>query len=438
MDYKDIFLTPLYLFFIYLIAYLLRNKICGPDKAGIIRKYFIPALTVKIIGAIALGLIYQFYYEGGDTFAYFGWSSAIYHTFIESPLTGLKVIFEDYDSALIDLMKLTKSICYFDASGIFVVKVSALFSLFTFHTYLPVAIFFSIFSFTGLWVLFKTVVKIYPGLHKQLAIAIFFLPSVFFWGSGLLKDSLTLGALGWLIYSFYNFFFDRRQLILSVIILFLSSYILFIIKSYILLSILPALIIWLFLGYKDKIRSKLLRIVSTPVILTMAFFLIVYGTKNLAAETGRFSYEKVIYTAGYQAYHLKKQSMGVASYYAIGEISDMSSIISNTPKAVFIALFRPFLWEVRNPVMLLSALECTYFLLLTISIIWKLGFLKFFQIINKEPYVIAALLFTLIFSVGIGLTSGNFGTLVRYKIPMLPFFLSSLFIIRSYFSPQRH
>ena len=67
MEIKDLFITPVYLVILYFIAYLLRNRFSDT----VTRKYFIPALTVKIIGAISLGLIYQFYYAGGDTTIYF-------------------------------------------------------------------------------------------------------------------------------------------------------------------------------------------------------------------------------------------------------------------------------------------------------------------------------------------------------------------------------
>ncbi|MEJ0034455.1 MAG: hypothetical protein WDO15_30850 [Bacteroidota bacterium] len=49
------------------MAYLLRKKLCD----DINYRYYFPALTVKIIGALAVGFIYQFYYAGeGDTFNY--------------------------------------------------------------------------------------------------------------------------------------------------------------------------------------------------------------------------------------------------------------------------------------------------------------------------------------------------------------------------------
>jgi len=65
----DYLLLPFYLTVIYLVAALIRNKLYPPDND--LRKYFLPALTVKIFGAIAIGMIYNYYYHGGDTFDYF-------------------------------------------------------------------------------------------------------------------------------------------------------------------------------------------------------------------------------------------------------------------------------------------------------------------------------------------------------------------------------
>jgi hypothetical protein len=42
------------------------------------------------------------------------------------------------------------------------------------------------------------------------------------------------------------------------------------------------------------------------------------------------------------------------------------------------------------------------------------------------------LVFAISFSFGVGVNSYNFGTLVRYKIPMMPFYVSGLYILRYY------
>src|SRR5690349_18344654 len=56
----DFVLLPFFLALIYAIAYKIRNGKYSYKHPW--RKYFIPALTVKIFGAIFIGLIYSYYY----------------------------------------------------------------------------------------------------------------------------------------------------------------------------------------------------------------------------------------------------------------------------------------------------------------------------------------------------------------------------------------
>ena len=67
LSLADVYLTPVYLLFFYGLALAVRAKVTNVYT----KKYFLPALTVKFVGAIALGLVYQFYYGGGDTSNYY-------------------------------------------------------------------------------------------------------------------------------------------------------------------------------------------------------------------------------------------------------------------------------------------------------------------------------------------------------------------------------
>ena len=63
-----------------------------------------------------------------------------------------------------------------------VIKIAAVLDIFTFATYSATAVLFAVLSFSGMWVLFLAFYRIKPAMHLALAIAIFFIPSVFFWG----------------------------------------------------------------------------------------------------------------------------------------------------------------------------------------------------------------------------------------------------------------
>ena len=105
------------------------------------------------------------------------------------------------------------------------------------------------------------------------------------------------------------------------------------------------------------------------------------------------------------------------------------------PQAIITALFRPYLWEVINPLMLLSSIESLALLLLTIYVMWKARW-KLFSYVD-HPDVLFCLVFALVFAFAVGVSTFNFGTLSRYKIPMMPFYLLSLGIIYAYSKRDR-
>jgi hypothetical protein len=92
--------------------------------------------------------------------------------------------------------------------------------------------------------------------------------------------------------------------------------------------------------------------------------------------------------------------------------------------------FRPYLWEVHNPVMMMAAAEALFFLLLTLYLIFR-QFKIFSHTIRSEPFLMFCLIFAIVFGFSVGLTAYNFGALVRYKIPALPMFGIVLAVVYS-------
>ena len=100
------------------------------------------------------------------------------------------------------------------------------------------------------------------------------------------------------------------------------------------------------------------------------------------------------------------------------------------PAAAVAGLFRPFLWDSRSLVMLMSAIENTILLLLFLYVIFKVGLRKTLKIIQENRFLIFCFIFALFMAIGVGISTSNFGALVRFKIPITPFlFLGTVFII---------
>ena len=127
--------------------------------------------------------------------------------------------------------------------------------------------------------------------------------------------------------------------------------------------------------------------------------------------------------------------VNAGSSYDLGikpeEISGINDLLPYFPNGIVATLFRPWIWEVKNPAMLLSAIESLFFLLLTILVLIKGKVFNVFKLILSDPIIFSSIIYVVIFAGLVGLSTGNFGTLVRYKLPIMPFLGLSLFILYS-------
>jgi hypothetical protein len=434
LEARDLIVTPIVILLVYVVAFFIRPGVTDP----ITRKYFFPALTVKIIGAIALGFIYQFYYGGGDTFNYHTHGSRhIWNAFVDSPIKGLRLLMSDGQSYSEIYRYASRILFYSDPQSYALVKIAAIFDLVTFSTYSATAVLFAVVSFIGMWMFFRTFYEQYPKLHQPLAIAAFFIPSVFFWGSGLLKDTITMACLGVATYQIYRIFIRKQFGLRHLVLLAISFYGMYSIKIYILLTFLPATIIWVFLANLDSIRGQVLKIMLAPFMLTAAIALGYFAMVKAGEDNSKYSLKKVAQTAKVTAYDIGFYTgRDAGSGYSLGELDGtLTSMFRLAPQAIVVSLFRPYVWEVKNPLMLLSALESLLLLVICMVVAAKLN-LRLAKAISN-PTVLFALMFSIVFAFAVGVSTFNFGTLVRYKIPLLPFFSVALILMWDYSKIRR-
>lgn len=430
LSIKDILLTPIYFITIYFfIVYISKKTI----KNKQLQKYFKWAILTRMLATIAFSIIHGLYY-GGDTGAYYHSSKKIWEAFLDKPTYAFQLIFSS--SANLDpaLIKYTSQM-YMDIGGTegIIIKIASFIGLFSFHTYTIIAFCFSLFCFSGLWAIYRIFYRLYPTLHKELAIAILFFPSAVFWGSGLLKDPLTMGALGWLFWGFYNSIVAREKIASSLLSISVGFILLYKIKIYILLCFLPAALAWIFLEYNSKIRSSLLKWLTLPIFLLAGVIIGYFALVRVSEDDKRYSLDTMAKTAAVTADYLRYMSEKQGgAYYNIGELDGTAgSMFRVAPQAINVSLFRPYLWEATNPFILLAALESAIFLIITLIAFIRNGVFKSFSKITKTPLLLFCFIFSLVFAFAIGVSTVNFGSLVRYKIPLFPFYLSAVLILFS-------
>lgn len=419
-------MTPVYIVLLSLLAYVVRPYVTTRET----RAYFLPALWVRFFGAIMLGVIYQFYYGGGDTFTYFNLGSKwIWRAFLEDPFVAMDLIFGSGEITGENFQFARRIYTFGDPASYFVVRVAGFFDILTFSTYSATALLFATFGFAGQWAMYVAFFRFFPRVSKYLAYTILFFPSLFFWGSGLLKDTLTLGALGLLFYGITDIIQFRKTPFLSFMLVIIGFAVIYIVKIYIVACFVPAAIVWSFYVYQEKIRSLVLRIMIAPLVLVISILLAGYAAVKVGEDNHRYSIEKLAYTAESTArwnYYVSNRDQG--SGYTLGDFDfTPAGLAAKFVPAVITSLFRPFLWEVRNPVMLLSALE--NMLIIWLSIVTLFNWQNW-AFVSQNPVLILCMVFVVFFGFAVGVTTYNFGSLVRYRIPLIPFLMALLIVLR--------
>lgn len=428
ISFVDLLLGPIILFIILMISTFIKNKNIDEHPEY---KYYMPGLALKLFGGISLVIIYTFYYGGGDT-----------HQYYDDSVCYSKLMFTDFSSYL-DIMlngmswrKLfyftedTGWPVYFRDSGTYnVVRIFNLIVTLSFRSFIISTLIVAWISFIGVWKMYKMFYTEYPELGKQMAIAVLFIPSVYFWGSGLMKDTITYSALGYYIYSFYFMLIKKQITFVNILTLLLSVIAIISIKPYILVALVPSSILWVFVKISGNVRGTMIKSLTVPFLVLLAVGFGFGVLKFLDSNLQSYSMDSILTKAVVTQRDLKSDYYQGNSF-DIGEFdANLPSMLSKSHLALNAALFRPYIWEARNPVMFLSGLENLFFLILTLYVIFKLKFFRIFKYTSAQGLLLFSITFSLFMAFSVGISTSNFGSMVRYKIPLIPFYVASLYIL---------
>lgn len=429
-SFWDALIVPAMIIIAWTFAIRIKNRKIQDHPAY---RFYHWGLLFKIAGALALCLIYIFYYGGGDTTGYFHSAMALRNLLFEDAGSYFSILANNLTPENFSAFtNETGYPGYFrDPNSFTVVRFTSVVLLFTTGSFLQASVLTAIITYSGIWRLYMLFCELFPKIETHLAIAALFIPSVAFWGGGILKDSYTMSAAGWLVYGFYQLFFNHRKILFHSIVLIISAYILISIKAYILFALLGGLMIWVLFHFLNKLKSPFFRLLILPVLLLMFFTIGQYIVFTIGSYAGSYytSMDAILQKAIITQDDLTRDYYGENSF-DIGDFdATLGSIISKAPVSIAAGLFRPFIFEARNPVMLISGLENLFLLLLLIYTLFKVGLFRFIAIMFESPVLLFSIGFVLLFAFSVGLTTANFGALVRYKIPLIPYYTAALFII---------
>ncbi|MFZ9450711.1 MAG: hypothetical protein ACO27N_01185 [Bacteroidia bacterium] len=428
----DFLLAPIYLIIFSFIATRFKNKNL---KAGPYYKYYLQGLLAKMLGGLAVCLIYAYYYKGGDTLNYFIEARTYVNVFLEGDYNMLweLINFKTYPISSVNYGSYENCEFIFRDESYyehFTSVLSVPICLLGFKSFFATTLILAYLSYFGIWRLYIVYVYYFPNLYRPLAWAILLVPSVFFWGSGLLKDTYTFSALCWYIYAFFRLFIQKQYRFKYVLALMVAAYIMVSIKPYILFAALPGTILWLFFNRLNNIQNIALRLLSFPAIIIIVFTLVIGSMALLGDYLGEYSLNQVLNKAEKTQKDFAYNETYGTNKVDIGEFdASFSGIITKAPIAISVGLFQPFIWKANNIVMAFAGLENLFILALSLYVLFKVKLKRLILSLFSHPLFIFSFLFALFFAFSVGLTTANYGALVRLRIPCMPFYLCSLIML---------
>lgn len=278
-------------------------------------------------------------------------------------------------------------------------------------------------SFFGKWAL-------YAGLRDELRwqdtrpllLAALLIPSCVYWTSGLVKEAFAISGLGFLFRGFQRLM--QRPAIGAVLLLLMGAILVAGFKPYFLFAFVVAAGMWLLLAKVKRAPE------FAPIIVSAGLVLGVGGVALLGSYFKDYSVGNLGRSIATQQSYVQQTTGG--SDYSIGDPNERSLAgqLAFAPLALGTSLARPFPFEVHNATAAVASVEVFALLILLLRAARKLGLRRSLRTFVGSPMVMFAAVFVLVGGTGVGLATTNFGTLSRYRTPLLPFYAVVIVVLR--------
>jgi len=364
-------------------------------------------LSLAFLFKVAMGCLYGYIYLHGynadDTWMFHNLSLTDTQKLLHHPLQffaelGPARAFASVNGGFWDGLKAYMDSLDYDG----IIKPLSIFNLFSGGNYYINVVFFNFIIFWGHYWLFGIFVKEFPEKRKPLLLLIFFFPPLVFWLSGIRTDGLILFFLALALLHYRRWLYENKKW--SVLYCALSIFPIIIYRSQVVLLLIPALLAW-YISVKFN-RN------------TVASFLWVFGIGGvLFFASAWVSPQKNLPQMVVQRQQSFMALQGTRFQLDTLQPS-LTSFTKVLPQAVSHTFLRPYIWEAKGALQLMTAAEIIVcWLLVFIAIIKRESHWK--QTLQK-PVLVFCLSFGILLYIFIGYTIPFPGAIVRYRaIPEL-------------------
>lgn len=353
-------------------------------------------VSLKLTFGIILGYYYLQFREGGDTLGFYYRLLALADQ-IHTPY--------DY---LISFSKNQLPWFYGEGRTDFFLKLVFPIAWICKFNFWLTGLYLSFLSFLATWYFVRTTSNIYPHLRWMIYYAFLLFPSVIFWSTGIMKESIVNSLLSISFALIFKAYYENRRAFYIISIL--PIFLLFLLKFYLLPPILLGLF-WVFIHTRLNIAKTIL---AFSAFLLISFFSLVWIHPWL-------SLDRLPITIYENFSHVLQNSQEPISGMALKPT--YLSLFKHSLVGIVTALYRPLIWEYYEILSWPYKIENVYL------IVFSIISLSHFRRIKASPLLVGTMIFIISLSVIISLTTPNYGSLYRYKSTFLPYFVCIVSII---------
>ncbi len=399
-------------------AFFAIYKIKMFGAKGISKHWFAGAFAIKLLAAFIMWFIYTNHYTDrskADIFRYYDDAQIFQHLLKDHKVEYFKFLFQNKssDDEVNIVLKYTnnwethnESLLF--GSNRFIIRVNMLLSLFSLNSYGVHAVVFSFLAFIGLFWIFRFFYRQLPERKWLVFLSVFAFPSIVFWSSGILKESLVFFFIG-LILNCGSFALKGRKPIIRSILVVLAFFFLFHTRAIVALILIPIALAYIWNYIRPQRRSFL------------PYFILLFVTFSLLTESNKLigvDFYNVLVEKRLAFEQIAEDANAGSEIVSIQFEADGYSIIKSTPIAFINSIFRPTPWESKGILMWAAALEnILLFLILILLVVYPNPGIK------NSNLLWLALLFALANLIIVGLTTPVLGAISRYRIIGLLFLL---------------
>ncbi|MCE2732053.1 MAG: hypothetical protein LW821_01675 [Flammeovirgaceae bacterium] len=368
------------------------------------KKFFLLSFVLHLISGIAVWFLYHYHYQNGDILFYIKDLESVWLNFNQSPTEYIQFLFADDTS----LLQLTHQ----QERSLFFIKCISILHFISNGNIVLTQLFLSILSFIACWLCIKKLNACFPKHELPFIISFSFIPSVLFWGSGLVKETVTLIFIYIIIICALHLCFSKRKKQVFVFVLLLSGFMLFKLRYFVFAIFFSFVLMLLFYHFIRRISNqKKWIVVGLPTLLITGI-----GISFLHPNLHFNAIQDVI-IHNYKSVVALSQPGDYMVFPKLDE--DNWRLFLYLPFSSLFGILRPFIWESTNVLQFLSAFENTVFLLLILyqlrrlPTLWKNASVKYWFILSVG-YAVSM-------SAVLAISTPNYGSLNRYRIVFIPF-----------------